>query len=167
MEFWSEHVDRKALLFAARVQTAAALADEGVDPLREKRRPVPASHMRKSGESDSDTYGLGALRHSRKRRKTGSGGASTSGGGQHVVLSAGLGKGASRGRGRGSGGGRGRFDNDAKTGDGRFFWTTDGKQLCWDWNRTPSGCAEPCTHSRAHVCEVCRGPHRAVQCRVA
>eukprot|EP00973_Karenia_brevis_P084544 11733701-Karenia_brevis.AAC.1 len=34
-EFWHDNVDKKALLFASRVQSAEMLADDGVGPVRE------------------------------------------------------------------------------------------------------------------------------------
>jgi len=39
----------------------------------------------------------------------------------------------------------------------------DGKEICFAWNRSAAGCAEgTCPSGRAHVCEWCLGPHRAV-----
>ena len=53
---------------------------------------------------------------------------------------------------------------DAQRADGRYFKTRDGKQLCYDFNRKPDGCAAVCKNKRAHNCELCRGSHRAIRC---
>ena len=82
------------------------------------------------------------------------------------------GKGGSGGQGGKQGGGKdakGKADKGkdagggaAKDSNGRFFRDRAGTQLCWEWNRKAGGCTTPCPSNRAHVCEVCRGPHRAV-----
>ena len=54
--------------------------------------------------------------------------------------------------------------------DGRYL-RTEGQELCFAWNRSKTGCSEVCEGipARAHVCEWCLGPHRAVDniCRAA
>ena len=69
-------------------------------------------------------------------------------------------------------GGKGGKPNDrdpnAKRNDGRYFWTVDFVHLCFAYNRNENGCGRVCTAQppRAHVCEWCRGAHRAIQCPV-
>ena len=48
--------------------------------------------------------------------------------------------------------------------DGRYVSDGKGVALCYAWNRKEGGCAEPCSANprRRHLCEWCRGPHRAI-----
>ena len=153
MSFWQEHVDKKALMFAARVQPASALSDIGMGPLREAAPgPTHRGRPRETGPIESEGEGEEQRgRKRRKRQKKQPGGKGTEAEAQP--------KGAGRGRGKGNAG-------TPKTGDGRFFRDEQGTQLCWVWNRSVSGCSEPCPAGRAHKCEWCRGPHRTVQCRI-
>ena len=147
-EYWHEQVDKKALLFAARVQSAASLSDVGVGTLRE----VGSGRKRTAEEnSGSDLESRPAPKKGKKTVRL------------TPTIHAGQGQGKGGGRGRGGGAGK---SGDSKTPDGRFFRDLDGKQLCWDWNRSVSGCADKCANDRAHKCEWCRGPHRTVQCRL-
>jgi len=54
-------------------------------------------------------------------------------------------------------------DNNAagEVKDGRFT-KHQGVELCFNWNRNANGCTEPCPSKRQHVCEWCKGPHRAI-----
>ena len=38
------------------------------------------------------------------------------------------------------------------------------RQFCHRWNLKPEGCSEPCPEGRRHVCMLCEGPHRSVNC---
>ena len=88
---------------------------------------------------------------------------------------------AERPEGKGAGGGRTRKQEKTAAwlervrnpaskpentrGDGRFTHDEAGVELCWNWNRSMTGCgAAGCTATpkRSHLCEWCRGPHRAV-----
>ena len=55
---------------------------------------------------------------------------------------------------------------DPQTKDGRYLKSWNGKQeICFTWNRKPDGCdSKGCPQKRAHVCEWCRKPHRAISC---
>ncbi len=43
---------------------------------------------------------------------------------------------------------------------GKFTTTNIGKEICYNWNRTPTGCTDVCPGGRAHVCEYCLSRHR-------
>ena len=60
---------------------------------------------------------------------------------------------------KGKGAGKGN-----RRGDRRHTTNSEGSQLCYSWNRTSQGCVSsgPCPNSRAHQCEWCLGPHRAI-----
>ena len=69
-----------------------------------------------------------------------------------------------RGKAQDGKGGKGK-DNEAKAPDGRYFRTSHGRQICRAWNREADGCGDrACKDGRAHVCEFCRGNHRALHC---
>ena len=75
----------------------------------------------------------------------------------------GRGDGGGKGRGKGSldGGGKGK---DAQRGDGRYFSSANGTQICFSFTRNKDGCKKVCPFNRAHVCEFCRQPHRTIDC---
>ena len=57
---------------------------------------------------------------------------------------------------------------DYRRGDGRYTHSVDGVQICYKYNREAGGCSDAgCTAvpPRAHVCEFCRGQHRAITCK--
>ena len=66
--------------------------------------------------------------------------------------------GGTRGKGKDMGGG----GLGSKGSDGKFSRDLAGVQICWSWARKAGGCSDPCPAKRAHVCEICRGPHRSV-----
>ena len=37
--------------------------------------------------------------------------------------------------------------------------------VCFNWNRNPEGCSDPCPNDRDHTCEKCGGNHRACNCK--
>ena len=54
---------------------------------------------------------------------------------------------------------------DPQRRDGRFFKSTQGINICYDWTRNKDGCNnEGCPKGMAHICEWCRQPHRSVDC---
>ena len=58
-----------------------------------------------------------------------------------------------------------RRTHEPKRRDGRFFKSTAGVNICYEWSRNENGCGEgPCPREMAHVCEWCRQPHRTVHC---
>ena len=59
------------------------------------------------------------------------------------------------------GAGRG-LNGKERRGDKRFVKNTKGVELCFIWNRAKDGCEAKCPRDRAHQCEWCLGPHRAV-----
>ena len=154
-DFWREHVEKKALQFATRLQTAAALRDDDVGLVQQAQPgPVPRKQDLQDEASDS---GAEPPRKRRRRKKSGP---MLSPAPKAQAREAGRGGGAARG---GAAGG----SEEPRAKDGRYFRDMDGTQLCWDWNRSVSGCSEPCRHNprRAHKCEWCRGNHRTVVCR--
>ena len=76
-----------------------------------------------------------------------------------------------KGRGDGSkktGSRPGQGGSDERRSDGRYVKSEKNEEICFAWNRSKTGCGETECHShpkRAHVCEWCRGPHRAVTCK--
>ena len=60
---------------------------------------------------------------------------------------------------RPGGGGDGPPGQPEKSKDGRYV-RSEGRQICWSWNRKRGGCSEPCPNKRLHVCEHCLGKHR-------
>ncbi len=54
--------------------------------------------------------------------------------------------------------------DNAKRSDKRHFTNSEGVQLCYAWNRQKDGCTSSgaCSTDRAHQCEWCLGPHRAI-----
>ena len=56
--------------------------------------------------------------------------------------------------------------NEAKRRDGRYFKSTGGVNICYDWARTEGGCSNEggCPKHMAHICEWCRQPHRTISC---
>ena len=69
-------------------------------------------------------------------------------------------------RGRGKGGAE--PDPNLKRPDGRYYMDSNGLELCYAWNRSPSGCSDSlgcrAAQKRVHACEWCREPHRAAKC---
>lgn len=54
---------------------------------------------------------------------------------------------------------------EGRRADGRYIKDNDGRELCFNWNRSMTGCsAGACTANpkRGHLCEWCLEPHRAV-----
>jgi len=79
------------------------------------------------------------------------------------------GGGKNKSKGKGKGAKNQTKDNKKGTeserrGDGRFIRSSNGTQLCFTFNRQKGGCDASCPSNRAHVCEWCRQPHRAIDC---
>ena len=55
---------------------------------------------------------------------------------------------------------------DPKRRDGRYFKSSAGVNICYEWSRKEGGCSNEgqCPRGMAHVCEWCRQPHRTVSC---
>ena len=66
--------------------------------------------------------------------------------------------------GKGGKGGKSGMQHPRKY--GAFFVTTkEGVQICYSFAKGQMGsCSEPCPAQRAHVCQVCLGPHPNSQC---
>ena len=60
-----------------------------------------------------------------------------------------------------------RLDTSAdRRPDGRYIKAENKVEICYRWNRAADGCSTECSAQppRMHVCEWCRGSHRAVSC---
>ena len=57
---------------------------------------------------------------------------------------------------------------DQKRMDGGYRFSVEGLEICYAWNRSQEGCGAACSNvpPRAHVCELCRDPHKAIRCTV-
>ena len=53
---------------------------------------------------------------------------------------------------------------EGRRGDGRYFNSVNGKEICFQWTRNADGCKAVCPSGRAHICEWCRGNHRSIDC---
>ena len=53
----------------------------------------------------------------------------------------------------------------AQAPDGRWKVADDGRQICFKWNHSASGCSQVCSAGRAHVCEWCLKDHRTCEHR--
>jgi hypothetical protein len=60
--------------------------------------------------------------------------------------------------------GKKKGDVDAQRGDGRYFQSRQGVQICFQFSRFEDGCKTTCPMKRAHICEFCRQPHRTIHC---
>jgi hypothetical protein len=62
--------------------------------------------------------------------------------------------------------GRGAAKDEPRRRDGRYLKSRAGIEICYEWGRSREGCSNDgqCPQRRAHVCEWCRQPHRAVDC---
>ena len=67
-------------------------------------------------------------------------------------------------KGKGKGKGKEKVAKGAnKKGNGKFLLTDSGQPLCFDFNNGRCKVAK-CPNNRAHLCQVCLGPHRASEC---
>ena len=73
------------------------------------------------------------------------------------------GKGSRKKGGKGKGKGKGK--HPYRGNDGKYNTDRSGKEICYNFNRHPGGCTTgQCPQGRAHVCEHCLQPHRAIDC---
>ena len=158
-QFWTEHVDRRALLFAAQMQSSSQILDEGVGPVSvldpfSKTSTAAAAPSRKRKEtSESDEPFVRKSKKKMKKQPRNSGSRKS---GTAAQVRTGAPKPG------------GNINNKAgtKNADGRFYRDESGKQICWTWNHSEDGCSEVCPTGRVHVCEWCRKPgHRSISCR--
>ena len=162
-DFWTEHVDKKAMRFCTRLATDRQLQDDGCGPIEE-----------------ADTW-VGGSGHT--HRQGGSGGGGGAGGGSSGGTSN-RGGGGKRTRAKRRGlvaalaspsparkaqrAGPPRKQADARAKDGKYFRDSTDRQICWEWNRPGAGCKEICPNRRAHCCEWCRSTdHRSSKCSKA
>ena len=151
----------------------------------EIRQEPPSTAFWAGGLDDPNYSGIEARSKGKNRGNDwGDGGGMGRGkGGDYNNAGKDWGHGGGKGRGggggkdwnRGGGGGKGKgFDRtggpgsgkaaDAQRGDGRYFTSVNGTQLCFAYGRNKDGCKKVCPLGRAHACELCRGQHRTIEC---
>lgn len=155
-DFWGREVDKKVVQYVTSQRSQSQLLDPGCGIV--KFSGVGAGKKRGGDGAGSD--GEAANKSAQKRAKRKAESAITRTAEDREGREGRRAPNAQASRGGGKAKGKGG-SNDAKDAHGRFFRTATGSQLCWDWNRSPGGCADPCPAGRAHRCEVCRGPHRS------
>jgi hypothetical protein len=60
--------------------------------------------------------------------------------------------------------GKGQGKGTIQSADGKYM-KFQGAQVCFTYNRHQGGCEEICPNGRAHICEICTGKHRAIDCK--
>ena len=141
-EYWHSEVDKKVVQYVTSLRSQSQLTDPGCGAIvfageRGAKRGLSDDNLQERAKSKKQK-----TQQKDKVRPDGLPPARTRDAGP-------------RGRGRGSGGSGSR--------NNKHFKTDSGVEVCWAWNRSATGCTEPCPKARAHVCERCRGDHRAVQ----
>ena len=152
-DFWNQEVDKKILLHALAMTTHTKLVDEGYGALEEAPPALKSSGGGKAGGKKKKRAASSSSEEAgRKRRKRGRG--------------TGNPKGDPKGSKKGAGKGNGKQKNNSPTqqdANGKYI-RFNGSQVCWAYNKTLNGCSPTCPSMRAHVCEICTGLHRAVEC---
>ena len=145
-EYWQKEVERKVIQFTTSQRSRPQLVDPGFGALQFSN-PSGAG-----GGGAAPSSGEPGQKRQRRRahqeRKGGKGQAHP-----QVTLTPAASSGA-KGKGKSK-------DPDFKI-NGKYVRDVNLNQICYAWNRAATGCEEPCRNARAHVCEICRGPHRTV-----
>ena len=144
--FWTTEVDKKVLQYCTAQRTRNQLIDPGFGAIRY------ANQGGKRSRDDGSSDGPPAKRTRRKSKKERDQEARKAKGGERRKNSG------------GGGGGKGKGKGDAVSSAGKYYRDENRVQLCWAWNKSRDGCAEPCPHNRSHLCEWCREPHRTIHC---
>ena len=145
-DFWAAEVDKKVIQFTTSQRTRTELTDPGFGDLRFSSGAGSGNPSAASSGDDHKRQRPGAAgRVDSKKQKTGRGNAPPP---------------PERSSNKGAGKGKTK-DFNKKDARGNYMWTADGKQICWAWNRSKSGCGTTCRDHRAHVCEICRGTQGA------
>ena len=154
-DFWAKEVDKKVLLHLTSLASTATLVDDGYGILEEAPSAIvsgTSGGKKKQGKRKRSSSSSSEAPKAKKR------GARKNGKKKPPIEKAPVfnpqAK-AGKGKGKGKGG-------KAKV-DGRHV-RFEGTQICWDYNRQAGGCSEICPMARAHVCELCLGKHRALNC---
>ena len=150
-KYWAREVDKKVILHLTNLASESQLTDEGYgvleeaeDPVKQKQKGKKSHGKKRKASSSSEDEGQGRKHKPRKGAK-GAKGAGKKGDAK---------KGAAKGGGK---------NGTIQYSNGKFA-KFNGLQVCYSWNRQLNGCTEPCPDGRAHVCELCTGVHRGVQC---
>ncbi|CAK0815119.1 unnamed protein product, partial [Prorocentrum cordatum] len=151
--FRGKEFDEEALWHATHAQSLASATDDGTGPLREVARGSKRAAQREEA-AGGPTQGRSKRGGGAELTPRAVGPAAGAGGGGRPPWQnwgggrGGGGKGGGEGAGGGvTGAGKGA---EARASNGQYFWTTEGAQICWDWNWAPSGRSEPCPMRRAH-----------------
>ena len=153
-EFWNKEVERKVVQFTTAQRSRPQLVDPGFGSLQ-------FASLAGAGKSNVDHDDDGGPPKRRRRthadRRTVAVNKALA---QHAPPMPAITNGESTASFGPKGKGKGK-DVDTKV-KGKFIMDGNRKQICWAWNKSRTGCQEPCTTGRAHVCEICRGTHRTV-----
>ena len=136
-DFWNQEVEKKVVQFATHQRSKDDLVDPGFGTLKFAQQPGGAAP---SGATERTTT---KKRRANEHKGQAPGKRANKAHPQQTY---------NKGKGKG---GKGK-DNDRKV-DGKYVVDTNGRQICWAWNRERDGCQQVCPQKRAHVCEVCRG----------
>ena len=151
LEYWQKEVDKKVVQFTTAQRSRGQLIEPGFGSLR--FAGGGPGGKRTSRDEDSEDDGDAPRKRNNKsqgdRRR-----AARQGGGYHRAPPPAPHREREERKGKGKGKEK---NNDAKSSEGKYFRSRDGKQLCWAWNKAPGGCTEPCPKQRTHLCEWCRG----------
>ena len=150
-DFWYLEVEKKVVQYVTAQRSKPQLVDPGFGQLRFAGAPG-----RKGGSGDD----LDEVQENPKKKQRWSK--------KEKSVAAQNVRGEEGGRRTGEGGkGKGKKGRnpDKKDNSGKYIFDSAGNQICWTWNRSNGGCADPCPNGRAHRCELCRGAHRTCEHR--
>ena len=142
-EFWAKEVDKKIIMFSTAQKSKGQLTDPGFGDLRLESSADHGGHGRGRGRPGGEAADGAEMPEKKKPRRQ-----------KEKTWQRKPGDGGAAGKGKGK-------NNDAKNAEGKYYRDSQGVALCWTGNRAPGGCSDPCPSKRSHVCEICRGSHRA------
>ena len=140
--FWTKEVDKKVIQYMTAQRSRGALSDPGCGDLR-----FTDGGGKRSADQEASGSSSKRSRPTRKNRGVEQGAPPPPRPWQPAQQH------GSKGKGKGKKGGK----------NGKRTSTDAGLQICWNWNQHHGGCSEPCPGGRAHVCEICCGPHRTLE----
>ena len=144
-EFWAREVDKKVIQFTTAQKSRHDLSDPGYGDLRFAPGAGQASG------STAAPAGAGSEPPIKKRRPNKA---------ERAAARAAAGGGAAppaAPKGTPKGKGKGKTRDVDRQANGKFLYSEDAKEICWNWNGSKTGCRDPCPQNRAHVCDICRG----------
>ena len=169
--YWDEQVKDVALSWVARGAQGAPLSPDEIFASRGMREigGVRALHPPQtetgldfgrgefSGTGPKRAPGQGVSKTAKRRRRD-----------QELISSFKTSQGGSRGSGNNrGGGGKGRGKSSKGKGKGKLHSKDDrGREICYSYNNRKGSCAGDgaCPNGRSHICSICKGNHRMVEC---